>query len=221
MRFRIISKNFLIIIILDVLLMIAALYTALLIRFEFSVPSYFLATMLDILPFALVFKVASFHFFDMYRGMWRYTSVADLVNIVKAASASSLMIAFFIVFKTRFIGYSRSVIVIDWFLTILFIAGCRLAIRIFFESYKRDSKAEKARPSIYRMFSKGRKNAKKLLIIGAGDCGEKIYREIRHNSALPYHIVGFLDDNRNKIGRKIHGVPVLGSIKNRNCGKKS
>ena len=56
------------------------------------------------------------------------------------------------------------------------------------------------------------KNAKKLLIIGAGDCGEKIFREIHNNSVLPYQIVGFLDDNRNKIGRKIHGVPVLGRI---------
>jgi len=206
------SKNFLVIFILDLLLMVAALYTALLIRFEFSVPSYFVASMLRMLPYALIFKVVCFYFFDMYRGMWRYTSVSDLLNIVKAATLSSLMIAVFIAFKTRFIGYSRSVIVIDWFLTILFIAGFRLAIRIFFESFTRDSKSDKARPSISRIFNKQPKNAKKLLIIGAGDCGEKIYREIRHNSALPYRIVGFLDDNRNKIGRKIHGVPVLGKV---------
>jgi FlaA1/EpsC-like NDP-sugar epimerase len=62
------------------------------------------------------------------------------------------------------------------------------------------------------MLSRKRKNAKKLLIIGAGDCGEKIFREIQNNASLPYRPVGFLDDNRNKIGRKIHGVPVLGRI---------
>ena len=62
------------------------------------------------------------------------------------------------------------------------------------------------------MLSRKQKNAKKLLIIGAGDCGEKIFREIHNQYSLPYRTVGFLDDNRNKIGRKIHGVPVLGRI---------
>ena len=53
---------------------------------------------------------------------------------------------------------------------------------------------------------------KNLLIIGAGDCGEKIFREIRDNARLQYHVVGFLDDNPAKVGMKIHGVPVLGDI---------
>jgi FlaA1/EpsC-like NDP-sugar epimerase len=87
-----------------------------------------------------------------------------------------------------------------------------LVIRLFFESYSRESKFEKARPSISAIFSKRRKNARNLLIIGAGDCGEKIFREIHINATLPYRIVGFMDDNRNKIGRTIHGVPVLGMI---------
>ena len=212
MNVRIISSNFLIIFFVDLLLLSAALYTAFLIRFEFIIPSYFMDSLVRMLPYALLVKMACFYFFDMYSGMWRYTSVSDLVNIIKAATLSSLIIAAFIAFKTRFIGYSRSVFLIDWFLTILFISGFRLVIRIFFESFTRNNKSDKARPSIAGIFKKRRKNAKNLLIIGAGDCGEKIFREINNNSVLPYRIVGFLDDNRNKIGRKIHGVPVLGRI---------
>ena len=212
MKLKIVSNNFLIIFIVDLLLLSAALYTAYLIRFELQIPSYFIETYVQILPYALLLKTASFYFFDLYRGMWRYTSISDLINILKAVTLSSLLLAALIAFKTRFIGYSRSVFIIDWFLTIIFIAGFRLAIRMFFESYTRESESEKARPSISAIFGKRRKNARNLLIIGAGDCAEKIFREIHHNTTLPYRIVGFLDDNRNKIGRKIHGVPVLGRI---------
>ena len=206
------SKNFLIIFVADLLLLTAALYTAFLIRFEFSIPSYFMTSFLHMLPYVLITKIASFYFFDLYRGMWRYTSISDLLNILKAATASSLLIVAFIVFKSRFIGYSRSVFIIDWFLTILFIAGLRLIVRLFFESYSSDESGQRTRPSLVGMLSRKRKNAKKLLIIGAGDCGEKIFREIHNNASLPYQIVGFLDDNRNKVGRKIHGVPVLGRV---------
>ena len=207
-----INKNFLIIFVADLLLLTAALYTAFLIRFEFSIPSYFMTSFLHMLPYVLITKIASFYFFDLYRGMWRYTSISDLLNIIKAATASSLLIVAFIVFKSRFIGYSRSVFLIDWFLTILFIAGLRLIVRLFFESYSSDESGQRTRPSLAGMLSHKRKNAKKLLIIGAGDCGEKIFREIHNNASLPYQIVGFLDDNRNKVGRKIHGVPVLGRV---------
>ena len=93
------NKNFLIIFVADLLLLTAALYTAFLIRFEFSIPSFFMTSFLHMLPYVLLTKIASFYFFDLYRGMWRYTSISDLLNIIKAATASSLLIVAFIVFK--------------------------------------------------------------------------------------------------------------------------
>jgi FlaA1/EpsC-like NDP-sugar epimerase len=212
MKFRIFNVNFIIVFIADVMLLTAALYGAFSVRFEFNIPSYYLNSYLRMVPYALLTKVACLFFFDLYRGMWRYTSISDLLNVIKAATLSSLIIATFIAFKTRFIGYSRSVILIDWFLTILFIAGFRLAVRLFFESFITDQSGHRPRPSLKGILSRNRKNAKRLLIVGAGDCGEKIFREIHINASLPYQIVGFLDDNRNKVGRKIHGVPVLGRI---------
>ena len=206
------NKNFIIIFVVDVLLLTAALYDAFLIRFEFNIPPFYFDLFLRMLPYVIVTKIACLYFFDLYRGMWRYTSISDLLNIIKAATASSLLITIFIAFKIRFIGYPRSVFVIDWFLTILFIAGFRLLVRLFFERLARE-KSEKSMPQQFMsLFKHYPKSVKKLLIIGAGDCGEKILREIRDNASLKFKAVGFLDDNRNKIGRKIHGVPVLGLV---------
>jgi FlaA1/EpsC-like NDP-sugar epimerase len=206
------NKNFLIIFVVDVVLLAAALFDAFLIRFEFSIPPYYLDLFLRMLPYVIVTKIACLYFFDLYRGMWRYTSISDLLNIIKAATASSLLITIFIAFKMRFIGYPRSVFIIDWFLTILFIAGFRLLVRLFFERLAREKSNKSMSQQFVSLFKRYPKNVKRLLIIGAGDCGEKILREIRDNSSLKLKVVGFLDDNRNKIGRKIHGVPVLGFV---------
>jgi FlaA1/EpsC-like NDP-sugar epimerase len=206
------NKNFLIIFVVDVLLLAAALYDAFLIRFEFNIPPYYFDLFLRMLPYVIVTKIACLYFFDLYRGMWRYTSISDLLNIIKAALTSSLLITIFIAFKMRFIGYPRSVFIIDCFLTILFIAGFRLLVRLFFERLARE-KSNKSMPQQFMsLFKRYPKSVTKLLIIGAGDCGEKILREIRDNASLKFKAVGFLDDNRNKIGRKIHGVPVLGLV---------
>jgi FlaA1/EpsC-like NDP-sugar epimerase len=157
-------------------------------------------------------KVLVFFFLDLYRGMWRYTSTADLLNIIKAAIVSSLIIITVVMLKTRFVGFSRSIFVIDWCFTILFIAGCRLGIRLFFDLLKEDEPWWSAASKLFSPLKRRRNDSKNLLIIGAGDCGEKIYREIRDNARLRYNVVGFLDDDRAKRGMKIHSIPVLGEI---------
>jgi FlaA1/EpsC-like NDP-sugar epimerase len=149
--------------------------------------------------------------------MWRFTSMADLFNIIKASIFSTLLIIFFFLFSPhRFIGFSRSAFIIDWCLTILFICGFRIAIRIYFVHLsENDSWIEAAR--VFWLILTRKQIAKKnLLIIGAGNCGDKIYREIRDNSTLRYNVVGFIDDDPKKVGMKIHGVPVLGQTKDIN-----
>ena len=212
MKLKNLYLNFFVVLCSDLFLLAGSLYIAHLIRFEFNIPAYFMDTCIRMLPFVLITKIFCFYFFDLYRGMWRYTSIQDLLNIIKAASTSTLLIMCFILIRYHFIGFSRSVFLIDWCLTILFISGFRLGVRIYFEYF-----AEKgARPSIQislsRLFKEKSGDIKNLLIIGAGDGGEKIYREIQANAGLRYRVVGFLDDNLAKIGKKIHGVPVLGRI---------
>ena len=212
MKFKIFYKNFLIIFFVDVLLLSAAMIGAHLVRFEFSIPVSFVKSLTRLLPWVLLVKLICFYMFNLYRGMWRYTSIVDLLNIIKASTVSTLLIVFFVLFKSRFIDYSRSVFLIDWFLTILFIAGFRLCVRLFFEQFGKEQPSPSDFLSIFRILSKRKKDKKNLIIIGAGDCGEKIFREIHNNNTLKYNIVGFLDDSKNKIGRTIHGVPVLGRI---------
>jgi FlaA1/EpsC-like NDP-sugar epimerase len=92
----------------------------------------------------------------------------------------------------------------------LCIACFRLAVRFYFERKGAAESLGNKRGFLPAIFKKRKAKLKKLIIIGAGDCGEKIYREIRDNSRIGYEVVGFLDDNPVKHGRKIHGIPVLG-----------
>ena len=212
MKTRLLRKNFFLILSLDVLLLACAWYGAYLVRFEFNIPQQFFKSFKVVLPLILIVKIISFYFFDLYRGMWRYTSIADLLNIIKATSISSLLVISLVLFSTRFIGFPRSVFVIDWCLSILFISGLRLGVRLYFEH---ESEHKPWRAALETLFGSSRRKvpgSKNLVIIGAGDCGEKIYREIRDNAALRYNVVGFLDDNPAKVGMKIHGIPVVGYI---------
>jgi len=201
-----------IVFLVDALLLAAAFIVAHLIRFEFNIPLSFLSLLKQMLPWVLLAKLSCFYFLGLYRGMWRYTSIADLLNVIKATIVSTLLILAFILFKSGFIGYSRSVFLIDFLLTILFIAGFRISVRLFYNRYSKETPTPTDFLSIFKLLSNRKKYSKNLIIIGAGNCGEKIYREIHDNSALKYNIVGFLDDSRSKIGRTIHGVPVLGRI---------
>jgi FlaA1/EpsC-like NDP-sugar epimerase len=145
--------------------------------------------------------------------MWRYTGILDLLNVIKAASVSTLLITFFILLKYHFIGFSRSVFLIDWCFTILLIAGFQLVVRIYFETAGGCISWLDTIRSFISPLKRKIPGTNNLLIIGAGDCGEKIFREIRDNARLLYNVVGFLDDNPTKVGMKIHGVPVLSDIR--------
>lgn len=212
MKTRLIYKNFIFVLGIDAFLLAGSLYAAHLARFDFDIPQHFLGLFYKMLPFVLITKIISLYFFDLYRGMWRYTSIADLFNIIKASSLSSLLIVSYILFSTRFEGFSRSVFIVDWCFTILFISGYRILIRLFIEHLSEDKPRVISIWKALGFFNRKRADNKRLLIIGAGNCGEKIYREIRDNSRLQYDVVGFLDDDSTKLGKKIHGIPVLGYI---------
>jgi len=215
MKSKIVDKNFLIILVSDALLVAAAWYGAHLLRFNFQIPDAGMGLVIRILPIVVLLKLVVFYMFDLYQGMWRYTSLNDLFNIIKASVVSSLVILALILFAHRFVGVARSVLIIDWVLTTIFIGAVRLAIRLFFRIYFKEKGIFNLTNGIFK--SKGMdRNAKRLLIIGAGDSGEKIYREIQDNAQLRYYVIGFIDDNPEKTGRRIHGIPIIGSVKNLN-----
>lgn len=193
--------------------MVSSLFISHLLRFDFLIPQQQLHLLLWILPFVLLTKVISFFYFDLYRGMWRFTSITDLFNIIKGSTISTLFIICFILFSPhRFLGFPRSVFAIDWCLTILFIAGFRLVIRIYFVHAIDNGSWTEVVKAFFRILARKKIAKKNLLIVGAGRCGEKMFREIHDNATLHYHVVGFADDDPLKIGRKIHGLPVMGPV---------
>lgn len=208
---RIFYKNFFIIFVFDILLVAFSWYFAYLLRFNFSIPQNTFITFQRILPLIIVIKILTFYLFNLYQGMWRYTSLIDLANILKAGSVASLIIIIMVLFVHGFSGFSRSIFIIDWFLTMLLISGSRVGIRLYFWWGAGDESARFLWKGFFTQLVWHHRKGKKLLIIGAGDCGEKICREIHDNPHMGYQITGFIDDDPAKANLQIHGIPVLGN----------
>jgi len=209
MRNLIRNRNFYLMLFLDACLVVASYVFAYLLRFEGKIPLREWEAMQSAIRYILPFKLTVFFYFGLYGGMWRYTSLVDLFNVLKATLTSSSFIILAILFLYRFEGFPRSVFIIDGFLTFVFIGGLRVGIRLLL--------AEKEGFRVFfQFFPSSKRNGggpkKRLLIIGAGDAGEKILREIRGNPRLDYEVVGFLDDDPKKEGLRIHGVQVLGPL---------
>ena len=196
---------------LDGCLIMASYLLAYLLRFEGKIPYQEWINLKSAIPHIIFFKLITFYFFDLYRGMWRYTSLVDLLNVLKATITSSVFIILAILFFYRFEGFPRSVFILDGILTFILIGGLRVTIRLFLSE---QDKGFHPLSLIFQLRSdkKLARLRKRLLIIGAGDAGEKIVREIRDNPRLHYDLVGFLDDDPRKKGMRIHGVQVLGPV---------
>jgi len=181
-------------VLIDFMLICVAYYAAWLLRFEATISDTNFILIRKSLPWLVVLRLSCFYYFGLYQGIWRYMSIRDLLAIFKAVATSSIMMILFLTLFFRFKDYSRVVFIIDLILMLFFAAGARILIRVLRESFV--------------SLSPG---GKRILIFGAGDAGEMALREIRHNRSLNSRAIGFLDDEAKKVGRRIHGVPVLGS----------
>lgn len=198
------AKNikFWLVLLTDILLVAGAHVFAYLARFDGHLTPDLWFSIRTVLPWLLAGKLVIFFWLDLYRGMWRYTGVVDFLNILKASTVVTLATVCAIVYLNRFEGFSRSVFLLDGVFTFLFISGHRIAIRLCYQKFF-------VGRAISRAVAPHSRRGKKMLIMGAGDAAEKVMREIIDNLSLPYHVVGFLDDDPMKIGKRIHGIPVL------------
>ncbi len=210
MRNLIRNKHFYLILTTDACFIILAYLLAYLLRFEGQISVEVWGNFITTIPYILLFKIVVFIFFGLYSGMWRYTSLVDLFNVLKATLISSIIIILAILYMLRFEGFQRSVFIIDGFLTFIFIGGLRVAVRIFLSGKEEGLRSLLQSSLLFERKGAGLK--RRLLIIGAGDAGEKMLREIRENPRLHYEVVGFLDDDPKKQSLRIHGVKVLGPI---------
>ena len=174
-------------------LIVLTYYASFLLRLDTDLDAATRAMFWKTLPFVLVIKLVLSYQCGLMHGWWRYVGMSDLLDISKASLLSSSLIFCLVEAVLRLPGYPRSVVVIDLFLTIMVLGGARFAVRAY---------TERARTYGAQ---------RNTLIVGAGEAGSAIVRELKQNSTLNYNPVGFVDDDLSKKGVKIHGVKVLGS----------
>ena len=185
----------------DVPLVAIAAYGAFALRFDWFFPLH-RPEFVPFLAAALIVKPVLFVMLGMYARFWRYASVQDLLAVLLAVSAASVVMAALVaagMVTGRLPEFSRAVIVIDWLLTLCATGGVRMAVRLAGEN--------RLRP-----VSPAGAALKRALVVGAGDAGAMVVREVRRNPQLGLDPVAFIDDDTVKLGKRIHGVPVIGKV---------
>ncbi|MFH0772261.1 MAG: hypothetical protein V1933_06545 [Candidatus Omnitrophota bacterium] len=182
-------------IICDFFLICLAYASSYVIRYEGFIDHFNFGLIAKSLPIIIVIKLAIFYFSGVYGNIWRYIGLVDLLNITKAVVIGSVVSVLFILTIFRFEGFSRMIFVLDAMALLILMSGVRVAFRLF-------------REHIFVSLNTKERN---ILIMGAGDAGDSFLREIRKNKSLNYRPVGFIDDDREKLGRRIQGIKVLGN----------
>jgi len=183
----------------DVILISLSAWLAFMVRFEGQIPYQYHLNILGIIFFALIITIPIFYFSKLYHFTWIYVSTEELISLVKATSLSFLVLtAVYFVFREHpiFSGFPRSTLFITYFFVFILCGTVRFAKRIYLQMIPGAREGEKER----------------TLIVGAGDAGEQILRNILSIKTGPYLPVGFVDDSSAKQGILIHGLKVFGKI---------
>lgn len=203
-------KRFLFFLSLDFAIIVFSLYLSFFVRFEFTVSAGYRSMFFNALPFFVFIKLIMFFCFGVYKISWRYFCLNDLKKIITAQGISLLFVlcAFILFPLTNFNisrvklasfdfpiqGFPRSVFFIDWFISLFLFLGLRGTKRLFLENIKN-----------------GERHGKKTIVIGAGNTGDMIVRDMKRQCYERYYPVGMLDDDRSKVGICMHGLKVLGT----------
>ncbi len=167
---------------------------ALWLRYNLGViPQSQLSTAAEGLIFVFVVQVAAFHYFGLYRGVWRFASISDLMRITKAVLVGMAFSILVIFLAMRMEGIPRSVFPLYGLLLTVFLGGSRLFVRSIQNS------------------GSNLENEKRVLIVGAGHAGEMLVRDLLRVHEEKFKPVGFVDDSLKKKGSEIHGLRVLGA----------
>jgi FlaA1/EpsC-like NDP-sugar epimerase len=190
----------------DLLLTALSALLAFAIRLDFPLFGSYLPTCVAFVIMAWVIKIPIYYLFGLYRRYWRYASVQEMLSILAATALASLLLAVLVLGLILPLGgfarFPRSVLVIDWLLSLFLIGGSRFSIRFLGEygiSVGNHGRIPHAR------------EPRRVLIMGAGEAGAMIVREMRNNPGIGLEPIGYIDDNRAKVGMRIRDLPVLGT----------
>lgn len=182
-------------ILFDAAIAAAALFLALVLRLDGDVSSAYVDVLLHVLSVIVFIKAGLFYFLGMYNRIWRYVTVRDMFVIIRACTIADVAIALLALYVQ--VNLPRSIYVISYILDVGLICFSRLAVRLLLAHQRQ---AEGASNALERS----------LLIAGAGDAGVMIARELASRGE-GRKLLGFVDDDRNKVGKKLLGYEVLGS----------
>lgn len=173
-----------------------AFWAAFLLRFDFQIPDVYVPAMWLFLPITVATKVLAFGSVGLFRGLLRYTGTVDLYKIAASTFAASAVFAAVVLFSAPS-ALPRSVLVLDGLFALVAVAGARIAFRAVWEIARREGPVER----------------EDILVIGAGNAAENLVREMHKGLRSRYRIVGLVDDDPLKHKSQIHGVSVLGAMK--------
>ena len=183
----------------DILFCFSSLYLAFVLRIDGTVTPYHFKNYLTLLPFVFFCRSLSFFYFGFYTRFWEYSSLEDLIQIIKAVVVSSILVLFVIFFYNRAALLYRSILFMDMILLIVMLGGSRMAWRLFRERENTNQKPDNVGKT-------------RVLILGAGYTGAHLLKHLRRFSS-EYHVCGFIDKDAGKINSNIMDVKVLGSPK--------
>jgi len=196
-RFQIPNRYILLI---DIFLTIISVVAAFALRLDVDYHLY-LPAVYWMIAISLVVKLSIYQFFGLYRRLWAYASINELLLIIMAVTAASIAVSgiTLMLLMTRLLNFPRMVLPLDWLISLIGVGGFRFSLRLISET-----RAANAKPQA--------RKANKVLVIGAGDAGALVVREMQRNPQLGLRPVGYLDDDPGKQKHQIHGVPVVGKL---------
>ena len=186
-----------ILVIAQVALTTLGYYAAFGLRYEFRIPTEGIRRFAETLPYLLALRLALSHYFRLDKSFWRHVGLRDLMQLTAATTVGSLMFPITLLALNQIHGLSFSIFALEWIMAIGLSGGVRMAVRLIHER-------------MHLGFST-RLQGKRVFIIGAGEAGEQILRQIQHDSQQRLCVLGLIDDDPAKRGWELHGVPVLGT----------
>ena len=181
--------------VVQVTLILFANACAFLLRFEGAIPQQYLQRMWQGMPFVALVYWAGLWGFGVHRGLWRYVGIHDLAKIFWASVTCTVGLYGVFHWALDWVDYPRAVIILTGLLTLGSLSGIRLTVRWLREWQ------QTIEPT-----------ARRVLIVGAGNAGELLLRDLQTNPSYQYRPVAFVDDDSVKQKANIHGVPVMGTI---------
>ena len=182
---------------IDIVLLTLAYFITYELRFEFYVPVTFVYLLKSTFVYIVLLKIFFYFIFGLYNSLWRYVSVDELFKLILATTISSVLIYIFNISLDLYIP--RSILFIDWILSIFITGGFRFGYRLVRRAYQNMNKNED--------------DVQRIMIVGAGDAGNMIVRELKNSINVHYKPVIIVDDDIIKNNSTLLGVPIRNGIK--------